>query len=224
MDQKLKDYAIKNAENKRRFDNNSRDNRRQQQQPFKKQNVNGQNVARAYIVGSNVERKGYAGALPYYNKYIMHHEGPCTVKYGNCKRVDHMTRDCKAVCPKLRNQNRGNKTGNKTGNNEAKARAYAIGGGGANLDSNVVTDTFLLNNRYASILFDSGALLDVIPSTLDISYAVELADGRILETNVILRVKYYAVIVCDENIVRIPYGDEVLIIEGSGCNGESTMD
>ncbi|GKB27600.1 putative reverse transcriptase domain-containing protein [Tanacetum coccineum] len=33
--------------------------------------------------------------------------------------------------------------------------------------------------------------------------------------------KYYAVIICDEKIVRIPYGDEVLIIEGDGCNGGS---
>ncbi|GKE07753.1 putative reverse transcriptase domain-containing protein, partial [Tanacetum coccineum] len=263
MDQKLKDYTIKNSENKIRFDNNSRDNRGQQQQPFKKQNVNGHNVARAYTVGSNVKRKGYAGALPYCNKYIMHHEGPCTVKCGNCKRVDHMTRDCKAiVAATAQRAPVGNQMRNKTGNNESKARAYVIRGGGANPDSNVVTGTFLLNNRYASILFDSGsdisfvsttfsALLDVIPSTLNVSYAIELADGRILETNVVLRgctlgllghpfninlmpvelssfdviismdwlVKYYAVIVCDEKIVRISYGDEVLIIEGDGCNG-----
>nr|GEY13706.1 putative reverse transcriptase domain-containing protein [Tanacetum cinerariifolium] len=33
--------------------------------------------------------------------------------------------------------------------------------------------------------------------------------------------KYHAMIVCDEKIVRIPYGDEVLIIEGDGCNGGS---
>ncbi|GKD71126.1 hypothetical protein Tco_1325216 [Tanacetum coccineum] len=48
------------------------------------------------------------------------------------------------------------------------------------------------------MLFDSGAdrsfvsstfsaLLDVAPSTLDTSYAVELADGRISETNIVLR-------------------------------------
>ncbi|GKB36422.1 putative reverse transcriptase domain-containing protein, partial [Tanacetum coccineum] len=165
-------------------------------------------------------------------------------------------------CPKLRNQNRGNKIGNKTRNIEAKARAYAIGKGGANPDSNVVTGMFLLNNCYAIMLFDSGsdrsflsttfsAFLDVILSTLDTSYAVKLADGRISETNVVLRgctlgllghpfnidlmpvelssfdvivgmdwlAKYHAVIICDEKIVRIPYGDEVLIIEGDGCNG-----
>ncbi|GKD35298.1 putative reverse transcriptase domain-containing protein [Tanacetum coccineum] len=171
-------------------------------------------------------------------------------------------------CPKLRNQNRGNKTGNKNGNktgsNEATAKAYAIGGGGANPDSNVVTGTFLLNNCYASMLFDSGAdrsfvsstfsaLLDVAPSTLDTSYAIELADGRILETNVVLRgctlgllghpfdidlmpvelgsfdviigmdwlAKYHALIVCDEKVVRIPYGDEVLIIRGDDYDGRS---
>ncbi|GKC77588.1 putative reverse transcriptase domain-containing protein, partial [Tanacetum coccineum] len=57
---------------------------------------------------------------------------------------------------------------------------------------------FLLNNHYASMLFDSGvdrsfvssafsALLDVIPSTLDVSYAIELADERITKTNNVLR-------------------------------------
>ncbi|GJR45155.1 putative reverse transcriptase domain-containing protein [Tanacetum coccineum] len=119
---------------------------------------------------------------------------------------------------------------------------------------------FLLNNRYATMLFDSGTdrsfvsttfstLLDVIPSTLDVSYAVKLADGRILNTNVILRgytlgllghpfnidlmpielgsfdaiigmdwlAKYHAMIVYNEKIICIPYGDEVLIIEGDGC-------
>ncbi|GKB39445.1 hypothetical protein Tco_0884387 [Tanacetum coccineum] len=90
----------------------------------------------------------------------------CTMK--GCVLPGHFRKDC----PKLRNQNRGKKTGNKTRSNEAIARAYAIGGGGANPDSNVVTST---------------ALLDVPPSTLDTSYAVELADGRISLTNVILR-------------------------------------
>ncbi|GJY95677.1 putative reverse transcriptase domain-containing protein [Tanacetum coccineum] len=143
--------------------------------------------------------------------------------------------------------------GNKTRNNEATTKACSIGGGGANPDSNVVTGTFLLNDCYDSMLFDLGsdrsfvsstfsALLDVTPSTLDTSYAVELANGRISETNVILRgctlgllghpfdidlmpiehgcfnviismdwlAKYHVVIVCDEKIVCIPYGDEVL--------------
>ncbi|GJS17898.1 putative reverse transcriptase domain-containing protein [Tanacetum coccineum] len=171
----------------------------------------------------------------------------------------------KRDCPKLRNQNRrnktgnknGNKTGNQTGGNEATTKAYAIGGGGENPDSNIVTGMFLSNNCYASMLFDSGAdrsfvsstfsaLLDVAPSTLDTSYAIKLVDERISKTNVVLRgctlgllghsfdidlmpvelgsfdviigmdwlAKYHALIVCDEKVVRIPYGDEVLIIRG----------
>ncbi|GJZ77238.1 putative reverse transcriptase domain-containing protein [Tanacetum coccineum] len=51
-DQKLKGYAVKNAKNKRRLEVNQRDNRGQQP-PFKRPNVGGQNVARAYTAGNN---------------------------------------------------------------------------------------------------------------------------------------------------------------------------
>ncbi|GKF36043.1 putative reverse transcriptase domain-containing protein, partial [Tanacetum coccineum] len=43
------------------------------------------------------------------------------------------------------------------GNDKAPAKVYAVGHAGTNPDSNIVTGTFLLNNRYASILFDTGA-------------------------------------------------------------------
>ncbi|GJR93313.1 putative reverse transcriptase domain-containing protein [Tanacetum coccineum] len=195
MDQKLKGYAVKNAKNKRRLDNNQRDNH--VQQPLVKR----QNVVRAYTAGNN-EKRGYVGPLPYCNKCNLHHEGQCTMRCSNCKKVGHMARDCKAIghyrsdCPKLKNQNRMNKTGNKI--NETRGKAYVLGRGEANPDYNIVTGTFLLNNHYASMLFDSGAdrsfvstsfsaLLNVVPSTLDVSYAVELADGRIMETNTVLR-------------------------------------
>ncbi|GKC35762.1 putative reverse transcriptase domain-containing protein [Tanacetum coccineum] len=168
----LKGYAIKNAENKRRFNNNQRDNHAQQQPPFKRQNVNGQNVARAYTVENNVERKGYVGALPYCSKCRLHHEGPC--------------------------MNRGNKTGNKTRNNKAKARAYAIGGGGANPDLNIIIGH---------------------PFDIDLMH-VELGSFNVI-FGMDWLAKYHAVIIYDEKIVRIPYGDEVLIIEGDGCNGGS---
>ncbi|GKF87939.1 reverse transcriptase domain-containing protein, partial [Tanacetum coccineum] len=61
-----------------------------------------------------------------------------------------------------------------------------------------LSQAFLLNNHYASMLFDSSddisfvsttfsALLDVAPTTLDTSYAIELADGRISETHIVLK-------------------------------------
>nr|GEU81546.1 hypothetical protein [Tanacetum cinerariifolium] len=187
----------------------------------------GQNVARAYTTGKN-KRKGYVGSFPYYNKCMLHHEGLCTIRCGNCKKVGHLTKDYRVTvtpntqgtavgnqqgnvcyecgrpghfrkdCPKMRSQNRGNQTGNKTGCNKVTSKAYTIGGGGTNLDSNIVMSTFLLNNGYPSMLFDSGtdrsfvsttfsALIDVAPSTLDTSNVVELADERVSETNIVLR-------------------------------------
>ncbi|GKD77873.1 putative reverse transcriptase domain-containing protein [Tanacetum coccineum] len=62
---------------------------------------------------------------------------------------------------------------------------------------NVVTGTFLLNDHYACILFDSGAdksfvstafttFIDITPSAIDTSYEVELADGKVVSTNTVL--------------------------------------
>ncbi|GJY60746.1 putative reverse transcriptase domain-containing protein [Tanacetum coccineum] len=98
-------------------------------------------------------------------------------------------------CPRLKN-NKGNR-GNQAGNDRAPAKVYVVGNAGANPD-NVVAGTFLLNNRYAYILFDTGAdrsfvstafssQIDITPSTLDHYYDVELADGRIIGLNTILK-------------------------------------
>nr|GEV36199.1 hypothetical protein [Tanacetum cinerariifolium] len=61
IDQKLKGYA-RSAKNKRRLENNPSDNHGQQS-IFKRQNVGGKNVARAYTAGNN-EKKEYVGSLP----------------------------------------------------------------------------------------------------------------------------------------------------------------
>ncbi|GKF46348.1 reverse transcriptase domain-containing protein [Tanacetum coccineum] len=63
---------------------------------------------------------------------------------------------------------------------------------------NMVTGTFLLNNRYAFVLFDSGSnrsfvdtkfssMLIIDPVKIRASYEVELADGRVVSTNTILK-------------------------------------
>ncbi|GKD26878.1 putative reverse transcriptase domain-containing protein [Tanacetum coccineum] len=62
----------------------------------------------------------------------------------------------------------------------------------------MATGTFLVNDHYACILFDSGAkksfvstvftpFIDIAPATLNTSYEVKLADGKVVSTNNVLR-------------------------------------
>ncbi|GJY49376.1 reverse transcriptase domain-containing protein [Tanacetum coccineum] len=219
MDKRVSTIAERQAENKRKFENTSRNNQNQQQQQNKRQNT-----GQAYTAG-NSDRKSYAGSKPLCSKCNYNHEGPCPPKCNNCKRVGHLTQDCriwpannnnnrnnnnnnqkgngcyecgaqghfKRNCPRLRNNDRGN----QAGNDRAPAKVYVVRNAGANPD-NVVAGTFLLNNRYAYILFDTGAdqsfvsttfssQIDITPSTLDHYYDVELADGRIIGLNTILK-------------------------------------
>ncbi|GJZ68822.1 putative reverse transcriptase domain-containing protein [Tanacetum coccineum] len=184
MDQKVRVYAARSVEKKRKFDNNPRGNR-VQQPPFKRQNV-----AQAYTVG-NSEKRGYDGSAPYYNKCRLHHEGPCTAK-------------------------------NKATINDARGRTYALGGGDDNPDSNVVTGTFLLSNHYAYILIDSGADRSFVSTTFSALIDIPPTALYLGSFDVIIGMdwlsKYHVVIVCDEKIVRIPYGNEILTIRGDGSS------
>ncbi|GJW26397.1 putative reverse transcriptase domain-containing protein, partial [Tanacetum coccineum] len=105
-----------------------------------------------------------------------------------CGAQGHFKRNC----PNLKNNDRGN----QAGNDKAPTKVYVVGNARANPD-NVVAGTFLLNNRYAYILFDTGAdrsfvstavssQIDITPSTLYHYYNVELVDGRIIGLNTIL--------------------------------------
>ncbi|GKD53008.1 putative reverse transcriptase domain-containing protein [Tanacetum coccineum] len=240
MDQKICTLAERQAKNKMKFEDTSRNNQNQQQ-PFKRHNV-----ARAYTAGPG-EKKPYRGSKPMFPKCNYHQDGQCAPK------------PFKSNYLKLKNKNQGN----QAGNGNPMARAYGVGTAGINPNSNVVTGTFLLNNHYASILFDTGAdrsfvsaafssLIDIIPTTLDHGYDVELADGRIIWVNTLIRgytlnflnhpfninlmpvemgsfdviigmdwlSKYHVVIVSDEKIIRIPFGNEILIVRGDGSNNE----
>nr|GEW64959.1 hypothetical protein [Tanacetum cinerariifolium] len=98
---------------------------------------------------------------------------------------------------------------------EVCGRAYAIKDAKSN-GPNVVTGTFLLNNRYAFVLFDSGSdrsfvdtrfssMLDIDSVKIGACYEVELADGRL--------VKHGAIIVYGKKVVHIPYRNKMLIVK-----------
>ncbi|GKA48388.1 hypothetical protein Tco_0741346 [Tanacetum coccineum] len=77
------------------------------------------------------------------------------------------------------------------GGRRAPGRVYSLCAKVAVKDNNVVNGTFLINNVYASVLFDTGTdrsfvsyafskYIDIHPTTLDTNYSVELADGKSL--------------------------------------------
>nr|GEZ34575.1 hypothetical protein [Tanacetum cinerariifolium] len=158
-------------------------------------------------------------------------------KCGNCKRVGHMTRDCRtAVVATPQRAPVGNQTGNT-------CYECARPGHYRNECPKLRLGSMRLKQELMPLEEEESDLIST-------SSRVQLANGRILETNVILRgctlgllghpfdidlmhvelgsfdvivgidwlAKHRAVIVCDEKIIRIPYEDEVLIIEGDGCN------
>ncbi|GJU98013.1 putative reverse transcriptase domain-containing protein [Tanacetum coccineum] len=132
MDQKLKGYAVRNAENKRRLDNNYRTNCGQQP-PHKQQNTGVHNVARAYVAGNN-EKREYEGIARTLLGKIAPISRTNTVRQA---RVPDAKRQ--SICPR---------------------RSFDV----------IIGMDWLAKN--------------------------------------------HAVIVCDEKIVRIPYGNEILIVQG----------
>ncbi|GJV77881.1 putative reverse transcriptase domain-containing protein [Tanacetum coccineum] len=225
--QKWESYQSGNSSGK----GNQRDNSRQTLQNSQKQGN-----ARAMVTAPTDGKLPLCETECFYIAIV----GCVTIKCHNCGKVGHKARYCKE------------KSVATGANAQPVWTCYDCGEQGPN----VVTGTFLLNNCYAFVLFDSGSdrsfvdtrfnfMLDIDPIKIGASYEVELADGRVVSTNTVLKgctlslvnhvieidlmpielgtfdviigmdwlVKHDAVIVYGEKVVRIPYGNKMLIVE-----------
>ncbi|GJY29125.1 putative reverse transcriptase domain-containing protein [Tanacetum coccineum] len=209
MDQKLRTYAERQSDNKRRADDSSRNNHGHQQQPFKRQNV----AKGLHMVTG--ERKPYGGSCPsatianlLVSRKHGHFARDCrntgntnvaNTQKGNgatpkgngcfeCGAPGHFKRDC----PKLKNKDGGN--GNAQGWVYAVGNAEKRGNAPGNPDANVVTGH---------------------PFNIDLM-PVELGSFDVIIGMDWLR-RCHAVIVCDEKLVQVPYGNETLTF----CGNES---
>nr|GEZ63788.1 reverse transcriptase domain-containing protein [Tanacetum cinerariifolium] len=253
MDKKIRTFAECETVSKRKFENTSRNTQNKQQQQHSNKR---QNTGRVYTATSG-EKKQYGGSKTLCAKCNYHHDGPCAPKCRNYNKIGHFARDCssatntnnannqrgtgsgqrpacyecgvqvhfKRECHKLKNNNNH---GNQGGRSNALARVYAVGRAGTDPDANVLTGTFLLNNRYASILFDTSAdrsfvsttfstQINITPSALDHCYDVELADGRIIGLNTILR--GYTL-----NLLNHPFNIDLMPVELGSFNAIIGMD
>nr|GFB75096.1 putative reverse transcriptase domain-containing protein [Tanacetum cinerariifolium] len=212
MDQKLRTYVERKTNNKRKADDSFRNNHSHQQQTPKRKNV-----VRVYNMGTGERKPYSGNLPKCTKCHFHHngpctqkchkcnkvrHFGSDCRSSGNtnianaqrnnganpkgngcfkCGAPGHFKRDC----PKLKNKD-GEKV-NAPGWVYAVGNAEKRGNASRDPDSNVVTGTFLLNNRYASILFDTSAdrsfistafssLIDIVPTPLGNSYDIELAD------------------------------------------------
>nr|GEX98749.1 hypothetical protein [Tanacetum cinerariifolium] len=158
-----------NSHNRGNYQNNNHHNQN---------NNRRQNNARALTTAQNA-RANQTEIAPKCNRCGRCHFDQCPPKCENCERMGHKAKDCQSK-------------------NVASGQAYVIRDAEHNQGPNVVTGTFLLNNRYATMLFDSGAdksfmdiklshLIDIKPFKLNSSYEVELADEKVVSTNSVLR-------------------------------------
>nr|GEW38099.1 reverse transcriptase domain-containing protein [Tanacetum cinerariifolium] len=214
---------------------------------FKPANLNEANNqkqgnARAMTI-TPTEGKVSSRSLPLCERCFTRHDGQCMIKCHKCEKIWHKSSYCKEKSVKQEETE------------EVRGRAYAIKDAEPQ-DLSVVTCMFLLNNRFASVLFDSGfdrcfvdtrcsSMLDTDPVKIDAYYEVELPGGRVVSTNNVLKgctlnlvnhlfeidlipielrtfdiiigmdwlVKNDVIIVCGKKVVRIPYGNKMLIVE-----------
>nr|GEW97020.1 reverse transcriptase domain-containing protein [Tanacetum cinerariifolium] len=184
IERRWEEHQRNHPNNKNNPNNRNRNRNNNNNTQYHQQNRR-QETARAYVAAP-AEGKTYAGNLPKYCRTRLPgtDENPLrNVTCYGCGEKGHL----RHLFPKGRNQR----------NEGARTRAYVVVKNPQE-NLNVVTGTFLLNDHYASVLFDSGAersfvsieftfFINISPVTLNTSYDIKLADRKIVSTNTVLR-------------------------------------
>ncbi|GJU59595.1 putative reverse transcriptase domain-containing protein [Tanacetum coccineum] len=144
MDKRIRTFADRQTENKRKPDNN--------QQPQQHHQNKRQNTGRAYAAGT-VEKKQYGGSKPQSQKMQFTPRLSMCSKCHKFNKVGHIARKLlerhfqEGMPYKLKNNNN---RGNQVGGGNAPAKVYVVGHARTNPDSNVVTvrhNSFRLTER-----------------------------------------------------------------------------
>nr|GEU69901.1 putative reverse transcriptase domain-containing protein [Tanacetum cinerariifolium] len=158
------------------------------------------NVVRAYTAGLG-DKKPCGGIKPLCPKCNYHHDGPCTQKCTNCRKTGHWDRDCKSRSAANNNNN----------NNQRAQRANARGITcfECGVQGHYKSECPKLKNGNQGNRARNG-------NAVARAYAVGTAETN-PNSNVVI-VNHHVVIVCDEKLVRLPFGDEILIFHGDRSN------
>nr|GEU28937.1 hypothetical protein [Tanacetum cinerariifolium] len=103
------------------------------------------------------EKKVSYGSLPVCERCFTRHDGPCTIKCHKCGKVRHKARYCKE------------KSVTTSVNAQPILTCYDCG-----------FDRSFVNTRFSS-------MIDIDTVKIDTNYEVELADGRVVSTNTVLK-------------------------------------
>ncbi|GKA19415.1 putative reverse transcriptase domain-containing protein [Tanacetum coccineum] len=162
-------------------------NKRKQDDNQQQQNKR-QNTGWAYTTGSG-EKKSYEGSKPLCAKFNYHHDGPCAPKCHKCNRVGHLARDCRSTA-------NVNTAHNQRGTGACQnPTCYECGAHG-----HFKTDCpKQKNNNRGNQSGNGNAPMKVVYVIISMDWLA----------------KYQVVIVYAEKIVRIPWGNEMLIVRGN---------
>ncbi|GJY51892.1 putative reverse transcriptase domain-containing protein [Tanacetum coccineum] len=217
MDNKIRTFVERQTKSKRMFEDTSKNTHNhyhhQQQQQNKRQNT-----GRAYTagtVGHLAHDSRSTATTNNANNQRGTGSGQKPTCY-ECRVQGHFKREC----PKLKNNNNH---GNQVRGGNAPAKVYTIGHAGTNPESNVMTDHYydveLANKRIIRLnTILRGCTLNILnhPFNIDLM-VIELGSFNAI-IGMDWLVKYQAIIMCAEKIVRIPSGNEILIVHGDGSN------